>query len=144
MDTYTRRRIRLQELVDTRFSSSKVEFSKESGIALAYLSRLLNPNSTQPKRLGEDLARQIESRLRLAPGWLDDEGTAKAREAIALYGIAISREGVAVGAEWDKLQEPLRSQIQLLIETLVAKQVRTGRKKKDTQKESPRQPRSQA
>ena len=140
MDIYTQRRLRLQELVDNRFGGSKAAFSKESGISPAYLSRLLNPKSAQPKRLGEDLAREIEARLRLAPGWLDAEGTTKVREAIALYGIAISREGVAVGAEWDKLQEPLRSQIQLLIETLVAKQVRSTRKKKGTQKESVRHP----
>jgi hypothetical protein len=75
---------------------------------------------------------------------LDDEGAKQVREGTTLYGIAISREGAAVGAEWDKLQEPLRTQIQVLIETLVAKQVRSARKKKETTKGSQRQTRLQA
>jgi hypothetical protein len=144
MDKYMHRRLRLQQLIESRFGGSKAEFAKESGVSPAYLSRILNPDSTQHKRIGEDFARNVESRLRLAPGWLDDEGTAKPREATTLYGIAISREGAAVGAEWEKLQEPLRTQIQVLIETLVAKQVRGARKKKEAVKSSQRQVRPQA
>lgn len=143
MDIHTRRRLRLEQLIESRFSGSKAEFSKQSGVSPDYLSRILNTSSAQHKRVGENLARTIESQLHLAPGWLDGEEKSKVVDSLALYGIAISREGVAVGAEWDKLQEPLRTQIQVLIETLVAQQVRSIRKKKGAPRQSQRQPHQQ-
>jgi transcriptional regulator with XRE-family HTH domain len=139
MDKYTHRRLRLQQVIESRFGGSQAEFSKEASVSPAYLSRILNPESAQHKRIGENLARNVEARLRLPSGWLDDEGASKAREPTTLYGITISREGAVVGAEWDKLHEPLRTQIQVLIETLVAKQVRRARKKKEATKGTQRQ-----
>ena len=99
-------------------------------------------NKAGRKNIGEELARLIEKRYRRPAGWLDglDMAPQQVKEPTMLYGVQITEDGVRLGHEWDKLDEPLRSQIRVMIETLVAKQVRDRRKKRpaDSQTEEPR------
>lgn len=55
--------------------------------------------------------------------------TSARRESQTLYGIAITQEGVMVGADWEKLREPIRGQLRAVIETLASEAVRDGRPK---------------
>lgn len=48
-------------------------------------------------------------------------------DARPMYGFGLTADGAHVGAEWQKLDEPLKSQILTLIETLVARQKREAR-----------------
>lgn len=135
---------RLQAILLAKFGGNKADLARAIGKDPTYVSRMLNPDSPQFKRIGEETAREIEFRLQLPPRALDGESGGKPVESAALYGMSISQQGVAVGSEWDKLREPLRSQIQVLIETLVAMQVREDRKKKKARSDSSRQPRTNA
>ena len=77
----------------------------------------------------------IAAKLRVDVHWLEHGGTMQAVPAIVsalpatVHGYAISPEAARLAAEWEKLEEPARSQIQTMIESLVAAQVRSKRAK---------------
>jgi len=122
------RRERVVAIVEAKFDGSKAAFAKAIDRTDNYVSRMLNPNGAQHKKIGEDLARDIERKLQLPLGYLDGMTEAKAG---TIHGIEVTPVGARLGAEWEKLEEPLRSQIQTLIETLVARQKRSRRKVRD-------------
>lgn len=107
------------------------DLAKAAGIAATTLYDLERGESRSTTKL-HHIAAALRCRLEwleTGRGSVDDiAGVADARPV--LYDMSISPEGVRVGREWEKLREPLRGQIQLLIETLVADQVRDGRKKR--------------
>lgn len=112
------------------------ELAKAAGIATTTLYDLERGDSHSTTRL-----HHIAAALRCNVEWLENgrgpvESPGRVAEAApVLYDMTISPEGVRVGREWEKLREPVRGQVQLLIETLVAEQVRDGRKTR-----APKQP----
>ena len=72
MNVYEIRRARLAQLITKRFDGSQADFARASGISPTYVTRMLKDDaSPSRKRIGEDLARQIEDRLNLPSHWLD-------------------------------------------------------------------------
>lgn len=68
MDMYERRRIALQNLIESRFGGNQAAFAADAQIASSYVNRLLKlEGDKNRKRLGEDLAEEIEHRLNLEP-----------------------------------------------------------------------------
>lgn len=126
-DVYKIRLARLKDLLMERFGGRKTELAEALGKSDNYISRVFNAHSAQHKRIGEDLAREIETALKLPRLWLDGE-EGQVNEPTTFYGLAVSRDGVQFAQEWEKLREPLRTQIMRMVETLVAEQVRADRK----------------
>lgn len=71
MDIYETRRHNLRDLVVTRFNSRIAGLAEAIDRAPSYMSRCLTGKPENRKRIGEDLARDIESRLGLGQLWLD-------------------------------------------------------------------------
>lgn len=57
----------LQALIQK--AGTAAEFSKQSDIATSLLSQILSTNPT--RNVGDKLARKIEEKLQLPPGWMD-------------------------------------------------------------------------
>lgn len=76
-DIYEIRRKNLQALCDVRFDKSATLLSKACGKSLAQLGQVLRAPAqgevTRKYRIGEKLARELESRLQLNPHSLDGE-----------------------------------------------------------------------
>lgn len=80
------RRMRLQELIDTKYGGVQAEFAKKAGVNPTQISTALNPSPKNPKyarQIGEKLARKIEVALELPIGWLD--GTEDLRQPQPKY-----------------------------------------------------------
>lgn len=74
------RRVNLQKLVDDRFQGNKAALSRAAEIHPNHVNLVLTPNKKHQRNLGEGLAREIEKKLGLAEGWLDEEHAASERE----------------------------------------------------------------
>lgn len=124
------RQRRVRELIRTEFEGKQVLFADKIGKPDNYVSRIL---STGPNRkgIGETVAREIELKCGKPPRWLDDEAAQARtgeRRRSTLFGLPISETAVAVGRDWDKLSEPLKTQIADLIQTLTSAQIRLDRR----------------
>jgi hypothetical protein len=124
---------RLRELIARDFEDQpKSAVAEELGVEPSYLSRMLGKKNR--KRIGEDIARDIERRRNLPRYWLDDadKGIELPRmpEPMKLFGMVVTREAVEFGCEWLKLPEALRNQVASLVTLMVAQQVRASRKPK--------------
>jgi hypothetical protein len=112
-------------------------FAKSIGKSQPLLADVLRGE----KPFGEKLARDIEKRAGFASMSLDKpptaEGIAEPPATYVLHGLPVSAEEVDVGREWGKLHEPLRSQWRLLLEMIVAEQVRDDRKPRKSPKKRP-------
>lgn len=71
MDIYEARRNNLRAIMNARFDGKMVALAAAVDRAQSYLSRCLTPNETHRKRIGEELARDIEVKLGLEPLSLD-------------------------------------------------------------------------
>jgi len=72
MDIYEIRRQNLKRLLKQRFGGKQVRLASAIDRQPGYVSRCLSDGAHR-KRIGEDLARNIESSLDLQSGWLDQE-----------------------------------------------------------------------
>jgi transcriptional regulator with XRE-family HTH domain len=54
--------------------------------------------------------------------------TSRVSDDIGTYGHGVTKEGMAFAREWQKLREPLKTQVHTMVETLVAEQVRADSK----------------
>lgn len=81
MDIYETRRQNLRDLVSSRFNGRIAGLAEAVGKAPSYMSRCLSDKPEHRKRIGEQMARDIESTLNLGPLWLDkpvdDHGAAR-------------------------------------------------------------------
>lgn len=66
------RRLRLRELVLTRFGGKQSAFAEAIERSPSYVARLFSDNPAHSRNIGESLARQIEGMCHLPNGWLDD------------------------------------------------------------------------
>lgn len=71
MDVYETRRRNLQNLVKTRFSNSQADLADAVGIKPPQVNRWLSKTTSDPRKISERSARQIETALNISPGWLD-------------------------------------------------------------------------
>lgn len=77
MDKYERRRQRLDQIRASRFEGSIVKLAQAIGKAPSYVGRMLyEEGKAGGKRIGEDVAREIEQALHLPPLSLDAEDEA--------------------------------------------------------------------
>lgn len=125
-DTQDVRQQRVRELIEKEFGGSQAAFAKAVDRSDNYISRMLSRGPNR-KGIGEDLAREIEKLCNKPRGWLDGEADAVRDAPSTLYGQPITERAAATGREWDKLAEPVKSQLAALIEMLVAQQVRDQR-----------------
>ena len=65
------RRQNLIGLIRDRFSDNRAEFSRSTGKNPNLINLVLTANEEYRRNIGEKLARDIEQRAGLAPGWLD-------------------------------------------------------------------------
>jgi transcriptional regulator with XRE-family HTH domain len=79
--------------------------------------------------------------LRCSVDWLEtgkgpvETQEGQANDRITVYGYSLTEDAARLAAEWEKLEEPMRSQISTMIESLVAKQIRDARSKKKSTKD---------
>jgi phage repressor protein C with HTH and peptisase S24 domain len=66
------RRLRLRELVTTRFGGKQSAFADAIERSPSYVARIFSDNPAHSRNIGESLARQIEEKCHLPKGWLDD------------------------------------------------------------------------
>lgn len=105
----------LRELLSTRFGGVQRDLAEAIGREPNYVSRMLS-NARHRKGIGEDVARDIEKRLGLPRGWMDGE----ARDSIVpIHGAGLSREAAEVARKWQRVPEPMRTQLAGFIEALV-------------------------
>lgn len=133
MDIYDVRQVRLRQLLVQKFANVQKDLADGIGVEPNYASRLLT-NKSHRKRIGEDLARQIEQRLRLTAHWMDSiDGETPANRvsepSTRLYMHDVTEEGVMFAKEWERLSAPLRAQVQALVHCMVAEAVREDRVK---------------
>lgn len=81
----------------------------------------------------------MASALKVRAEWLESgrgareesaTGTAAAPPSSIVWDMPITREEAQFGVEWGKLDEPARSQIRTMVESLVAQQKKSERKAK--------------
>jgi transcriptional regulator with XRE-family HTH domain len=124
------RQRRVRELIRAEFEGKQSQFAEKIGKADNYVSRILS-NGPNRKGIGETLARDIEAKCGKSPRWLDDvsnDARTGERRRNTLFGLPISEAAVTLGRDWDKLVEPLKTQIAELIQTLAAAQIRLERR----------------
>jgi transcriptional regulator with XRE-family HTH domain len=131
MDTAGNRiRLRRQEL-----QMSVAALARAVGMAPSTLYDLERGDmrtTTKLHRIAAALGLSIEwlesgrgSRLSHAPGKVSEP-----RANHSVHGFMITPEAARVAQEWEKLDEPMRAQLALIIESLVATQVRAARRKR--------------
>lgn len=112
----TRRRA-LKHVIDTdsRWKGNESAFARDSKTAQSQISDMIRG----PKSFGEKVARRIERDAQLDTGILDREPGDNVAEPMIRYGLPISPDAVDMGREWDKLREPIRTQLLTLVQMLV-------------------------
>jgi hypothetical protein len=120
----------VRELIRAEFEGKQVLFADKIGKPDNYVSRILSSGQNR-KGIGEVLAREIEVKCGKPARWLDDEAVEARtgeRRRSTLFGLPVSEAAVAIGRDWDKLAEPLKTQIAELIQTLASAQIRLERR----------------
>lgn len=133
MEIFDVRQRRLRELMRRDYSGKQKLLAAAIERDPNYVSRLLS-NGKHRKNLAEELAREIETKLKLAPGWLDRETDAD-DPRLAYHGVLLTRAGALLGAEWEKMDVADRIEIQQDIERRVKR-----RKLEDRQRNRPADP----
>lgn len=71
MDIADIRRLRLKEIIDSRFEGVSARLAGAIGIQPSYVARIFTGKSEHRRNIGERMARNIELTLDLPSGWLD-------------------------------------------------------------------------
>lgn len=140
MDIKNIRQRRVRELIRDEFEGKQVLFADKIGKPDNYVSRILSSGPNR-KGIGEMMARHIEARCDKPPRWLDDapvEARVGERRRNTLFGVPISEAAVAIGRDWDKLAEPIKTQIAELIQALAAAQIRLERRQPQPKRDGDR------
>lgn len=86
VDIYDIRRERLKLLIDEEFDGNGASFARHVKRQPDYINRLLSTNKKHRKRLGEELAREFETRTGKARDWLDVPPAAQPRADYVVLG----------------------------------------------------------
>jgi transcriptional regulator with XRE-family HTH domain len=130
-------RLRRQEL-----QMKVAELARVAGIASSTLYDLERGDMRTTTKL-----HRIAAALGLSIEWLESgrgsrlsqplSKVSEPRAQYSVHGLMMTPETARVAQEWEKLDEPMRAQVALIIESLVATQIRaTRRKLPATQQES--------
>ena len=95
MDSKETRRANLKRLIRDRAGDNQREFAEMCGLNVSHLSQMVNKH----RDVGDKIARQIETALRLGYGELDH-----------VESPTLTSAAQEVGRDWMLLAEPLRSQ----------------------------------
>lgn len=127
-DKYDVRQAKLRELLTTKFDGSQRALADAIQREASYISRVLSTGKNR-KNIAEDLAREIERKLVLPELYLDGGNVSKEtlEDAVTLYNG--TDEAGNVGRLWDRLPEPVRTQMRVLIETLAFDQAKRERER---------------
>lgn len=71
MDIYEIRRARLQALIAQRCAGNQATLSSKTGIKAPQINRWLSSGTKDPRRITETSARNIEHKMGLPSGWMD-------------------------------------------------------------------------
>lgn len=83
------RRTNLLKLIDERFEGNRGRFADTVGRKRPLIYRLFSDVEGSRRDIGEELARDIEHKLGLKPGWLDLDGAATAEPVSGAYAVNI-------------------------------------------------------
>lgn len=78
MKPHSHRRTNLLRLINERFEGKKGRFADAIGRERPLIYRLFSNTAGSKRNIGEELARDIEHKLGLTPGWLDQDHTTQA------------------------------------------------------------------
>ena len=120
------RRKRLADICEKRFGGHQSKMAAAIDKSANYLSRALSDGPNR-KKIGEKFARDVESKLGLNSGFLDEVIDNQSPGSVKFYNMIMTREAAQFAIEWDKLDEPVRSQMRELVESMVAAQIRAKR-----------------
>ena len=121
------RRDRLKAWIKSECEGVQQRFIAKTKIPQSQLSDMLRG----AKSFGEKAARKIEGLAGMPAGYLDGD-TLDVQGITALYhGIALTRAGALLAAEWEKLDLTDRIEIEQEIQARVARKVRQSRPRRD-------------
>lgn len=101
MDIYEIRRQNLRNLVTTRFNGRIAGLAEAVERAPSYISRCLSGHAAGRKRVGEDLAREMEIRLGLERLWLDVDRQGKTTTTVEHERGRTEHPGLSDFSIWD-------------------------------------------
>lgn len=110
-----------------------------SVVALAKVTGIAPPTLYELERgdmRGSTKMHRICAALGLNPEWVEtgvgprlaSVSGVRENSPFAVHGVMLTPEAAHFAAEWEKLEEPAKSQIAVMVESLVAAQVRAKRK----------------
>ncbi len=73
MDKYQNRRRRLQQLIQEKAEGNAAAFGRLYGYDRAQVSQFLSPNYNKGRSIGENAVAELERRVGLPEGWLDQQ-----------------------------------------------------------------------
>ena len=109
------RRRRLRAWIAEKFGGKALRFAKSIDRPQPQIAEILRGK----RPFGEKIARALEDEAKMPPGWLDRED-GSAEQKLLYHGIALTRAGAQLGAEWEKLdlgdrievEEDIRQRVQ--------------------------------
>jgi hypothetical protein len=122
------RRERLQELINSRYDGNQTRFAEKIGRRQSQISDTLRDK----KSFGEKLATDIEKAEHLPKGWLSRRENDSGEPTAFYHGVALTRAGALLAAEWEKLDLQDRIDIENEIHARGAKKARESRRKHET------------
>lgn len=116
-----------------RLGKTLAEIAKAAGISTGFLSDLEHDRSMGTTKLNA-LAEALELNIDYLESGTGPQGVTERYSAksaitrVTVHGFNLSVDGCRFAEEWEKLDEPMRSQIVTMVEGLVADQVRRKRR----------------
>lgn len=118
------RRSNLRAWIASSEEKTVTAFCRKWGLRQSHLSEIL----AGKRPIGERLARSIEKKAKIPPDHLDRVNDGPKEPVASYHGIALTRAGALLGAEWEKLDLDKRIEFEQRIYAEVAKKVRSSRK----------------
>lgn len=137
VDIYAIRLQRIREIIATRFNGNKGQFADAIGRKRPNVYRLLSDTATDRRNVAEELARDIETKLGLRRGALDDRGPESSGPLI----IAESTETYRLLSLWSCLFQEQKDELlaRIVTEADRAKRIEQEMKKRGFDKFTPDQ-----
>lgn len=113
------RRRKLRLWIAQRFEGKAQRFAKSIERPQPQIAELLSGK----RSFGEKLARLLETQASMPPGWLDRDDAGPGEQRLLYHGVALTRAGALLGAEWEKLDLTDRIEIEEEIRQRVQKKI---------------------
>lgn len=104
------RKTNLRSLINTRYGGKISHMAEAIDRQSAYLSRIYSDDPRHARHIGENMARDIEAKLNIQPGWLDIDHTRDHPQ------VKYRHKGEMIAERWNEIPDLIRSAIVLLVQ----------------------------